>query len=55
MSEFIIENKRGERKLITLKKFFPSYEEAKTFIEKTYKGHKLVGIQDSLFQNNARP
>lgn len=53
-NELIIENKRGERKLVSVTKIFLSMEDAKAWVEKKYNGYRLVGVQEGLFQNALR-
>lgn len=55
MNELIIENKNGDRKLITVRKFFLGFDDAKKWVEKKYRGYKLVGVQDGLFGDIREP
>lgn len=48
MSELIIENKKGMRKIIPIR--FGSYEEALRWVNSRYKGYKIMGAQKGLFR-----
>lgn len=48
-NEVLIEDNRGNRKLIPIVDRFPSDEDLRIHIEKKYPGYKVVGIQEGLF------
>lgn len=48
-NELIIEDSSGHRKLLSPTRFFIGWDEAEQWVQETYRGYKLVGIQEGLF------